>query len=67
MDIAGIILGLDHNQKWELFTPVPSRAGSAGFSYDALPGSRRPVISPAHAAQTLRRLADTGEVDWSTA
>jgi hypothetical protein len=47
--------GLDEDRADSLFTPRSKDGLNA--SYDD--------ITPAHAAQTLRKLAATGEVDWS--
>lgn len=50
-------LGLNRNQADELFIPDYSNLFDSLTDWDS--------ITPAHAAQTLRKLAETGEVDWS--
>jgi hypothetical protein len=54
---AAIHLALDTPSGQSLFIPT---------SNDGLPRSTNYAnITPAHAAQTLRKLAETGKVDWS--
>ena len=55
---AAELLGLDFEMAGKLFAPIRENA-----HFEALPG-RQGYISPERAAATLRRLADTGVVDW---
>ena len=54
------LLGITYETANVLFTPTGDEA-----YYTAPPGTPG-HISPERAAATLRRLADTGEVDWGT-
>lgn len=53
--VAAEILGLDEEVANSLFVPTDEDGLDAMYE----------DITPAHAAQTLRKLAETGEVDWS--
>jgi hypothetical protein len=59
-ELAAIHLGLDEDRADDLFLPNPLTSGLPSCVTYA-------QITPAHAAQTLRKLAATGEVDWSHA
>lgn len=59
---AQVWLGLNHNQTSELFYHVPEDPGPS-WDFE----TRRSSITPQEAVRTLRRLAETGRVDWSEA
>lgn len=55
---ARVHLGLNEDEADDLFLPNPLTSGlPARVTYSQ--------ITPAHAAQTLHKLAATGKVDWS--
>jgi len=63
LEIMGRVLGLTGDQAGQLFTP--NDYWDEGEDDAALACPAFASITPSEAAVTLRKLAETGEVDWS--